>query len=102
MEPTTLMDQARDAFDQAIQLAQGWLLSPAAWSQFGLLIGAYLLARLTNRLLEPRIAKLLTPDTATLRSPRPPAAGGTLGRGTLRFAKPSLTLARWGRPLASA
>ncbi len=64
MEPTTLMDQARDAFDQAIQLAQGWLLSPAAWSQFGLLIGAYLLARLTNRLLEPRIAKLLTPDTA--------------------------------------
>jgi len=64
MEQTTLMDQARDAFDQGLMLAQEWLLSPAAWSQFGLLIGAYLLARLINRLLAPRITALLTPDTA--------------------------------------
>ena len=64
MEPATLMDQARDAFEQALALAQDWLLSPAAWSQFGLLIGAYLLARLVNRILSPRITKLLTPDGA--------------------------------------
>jgi len=64
MEQTTLMDQARDGFDQGLILAQDWLLSPAAWSQFGLLIGSYLLARLANRLLAPRIAALLTPDVA--------------------------------------
>lgn len=64
MEQTSLMDQARDALDQGLVLAQDWLLSPAAWSQFGLLIGAYLLARLSNRLLAPRIAALLTPDAA--------------------------------------
>jgi potassium efflux system protein len=62
MEPSTLIDQARDAFDQAVSLAQDWLLSPAAWSQFALLIGAYLLARLANRILAPRLTKLLTPD----------------------------------------
>ncbi|MEL7181835.1 MAG: mechanosensitive ion channel protein MscS, partial [Pseudomonadota bacterium] len=62
MESATLMDQARDAFDQALVLAQDWLLSPAAWSQFGLLIGAYLLARLVNRIVSPRITSLLTPD----------------------------------------
>lgn len=62
MEPETLMDQARSAFDQGMALAQEWLLSPAAWSQFGLLIAAYLLARLVNRILSPRITSLLTPD----------------------------------------
>ncbi|MFA8443693.1 mechanosensitive ion channel family protein [Yoonia sp.] len=62
MEPTTLVDQARDAFDQALGLAQDWLLSPAAWSQLALLIGAYLLARLTNRIVAPRLTALLTPD----------------------------------------
>ena len=64
MEQTTLMDQARDAFDQGLMLAQEWLLSPAAWSQFGLLIGAYLLARVMNRVLAPRITALLTPEAA--------------------------------------
>ncbi len=62
MEPTTLVGQARDAFDQALGLAQDWLLSPAAWSQLALLIGAYLLARLVNRILSPRLTALLTPD----------------------------------------
>ncbi len=62
MDPDTLMDQARGAFDQALTLAQEWLLSPAAWSQFGLLIGAYLLARLVNRIISPKIKDLLTPE----------------------------------------
>lgn len=62
MESDTLMDQARSAFDHALVLAQGWLLSPAAWSQFALLIGAYLLARLANRIIAPRIISLLAVD----------------------------------------
>ena len=66
----TLLDQARDAFDQALQLAQDWLLSPAAWSQFALLVGAYLLARLANRIFAPRISRILTPpeDSETILS----------------------------------
>ncbi|MEM9784875.1 MAG: mechanosensitive ion channel domain-containing protein, partial [Pseudomonadota bacterium] len=56
-----LVDQARAAFEQALILAQEWLLSPAAWSQFALLIGAYLLARIANRIIAPRVTRLLTP-----------------------------------------
>lgn len=61
MDPETLMTQGREALDQALTIAQAWLLSPAAWSQFGLLIAAYLLARLVNRIVEPRLINLLTP-----------------------------------------
>ena len=61
MNPETLMDQARVAFEEALVLAQSWLFSPAAWSQFALLIGAYLLARLANRIITPRLTKLLAP-----------------------------------------
>ena len=63
MEPETLIDQARGAWDQALILAQDWLLSPAAWSQFALLIVAYLAARLANSFIAPRLTKLLMPDT---------------------------------------
>jgi small-conductance mechanosensitive channel len=58
------MEQAQNAFDQALVLAQGWLLSPAAWSQFALLIGAYLLARIASGIVSPRLRTLLTPDAA--------------------------------------
>ncbi|WP_400084166.1 mechanosensitive ion channel family protein [Yoonia sp. R78084] len=64
MEPNGLMEQAQNAFDQALVLAQGWLLSPAAWSQFALLIGAYLLARIASGIITPRLRTLLTPDAA--------------------------------------
>ncbi len=64
MEPNGLMEQAQNAFDQALVLAQGWLLSPAAWSQFALLIGAYLLARIASGIVSPRLRTLLTPDAA--------------------------------------
>ncbi|AXI53172.1 hypothetical protein C1J05_00440 [Sulfitobacter sp. JL08] len=46
---------------QGWELAQGWLLSPAAWSQFGLLIAAFLLAVLAVRRLRPAITRFLTP-----------------------------------------
>lgn len=62
MEADSLIEQARAAYAQGLTLAQEWLLSPAAWSQFALLIGAYLLARLANRILVPRLTRILTPQ----------------------------------------
>ena len=61
-ENGTLIDQASDAMTQGIALAQNWLLSPAAWSQFALLVGAYLLARITNFIIAPRLKRLLATE----------------------------------------
>lgn len=47
----------RDAYDTAL----GWLSSPAALSQFGILIAAYILARLLARRLNPTLERTLTP-----------------------------------------
>lgn len=47
---------------QIVDLAKEWLLSPASWSQFGLLVVAYLAAVVLTRKLKPVITKLLTPD----------------------------------------
>ena len=58
-----MLEQARAALDRAFALAQGWLLSPAAWTQFGLLIAAYALSVLANRMIAPRLTRLLTPAT---------------------------------------
>ncbi|WP_299722074.1 mechanosensitive ion channel domain-containing protein [uncultured Tateyamaria sp.] len=46
---------------QGYELALSWLLSPAAWSQFGLLIVAYVAAVLVTRRLRPTLASLLDP-----------------------------------------
>ncbi|CAN0596043.1 unnamed protein product, partial [Ectocarpus sp. 12 AP-2014] len=46
---------------QGLELAESWLLSPAAWSQFGILIAAYLLAVVISRKLGPKLITLLTP-----------------------------------------
>ncbi|MDC0136703.1 mechanosensitive ion channel [Sulfitobacter sp.] len=46
---------------QGYELAMGWLLSPAAWSQFGILVGAYLLAVLITRRLRPAFHSLIDP-----------------------------------------
>lgn len=43
------------------ELALGWLTSPAAWSQFGLLVAAFLLARLVARKVQPLPERFLTP-----------------------------------------
>ncbi len=61
MDPQALFDTAMGYAEQGVDIAKDWLLSPAAWSQFGLLIAAYLLARLLNRILGPKITQLLTP-----------------------------------------
>lgn len=46
---------------QGWDLAISWLLSPAAWSQFILLIVAYLLAVIVSKKLSPLITRLLKP-----------------------------------------
>lgn len=53
---------------QGIDIAREWLLSPAAWSQFGLLALAFALSLLLTRRLRPVLQRLLTPD-ADSRSP---------------------------------
>ena len=49
---------------QAWDLALTWLLSPAAWSQFGLLIVAYLIAVVVNRRVQPPLKRLLDPGNS--------------------------------------
>ena len=56
-----IIQQAMGYINQGWELAQGWLLSPAAWSQFGLLIAAFLLALMVSRKLSPVLTKAITP-----------------------------------------
>lgn len=51
--------------DQATQIALGWLLSPAAWSQFGLLAVAYIAATYATRRVTPLLTRLLDPADKT-------------------------------------
>jgi small-conductance mechanosensitive channel len=46
---------------QGWDMAKVWLLSPAAWSQFALLVVAWLLAVLITRRIRPVLTRLLTP-----------------------------------------
>ncbi len=61
-----IVTKALDYAAQAWEIAQGWLLSPAAWSQFGMLLLAYFAARYASRKLEPSITKLMTPPEGRL------------------------------------
>jgi len=49
---------------QAWELAKSWLLSPEAWSQFALLIVAYVLAVLFTKKFRPFLERILTPKAA--------------------------------------
>jgi hypothetical protein len=44
---------------EAAEIALGWLSSPAAWSQFGLLAVAYLVARLAAARVTPIATRLM-------------------------------------------
>ncbi|MEI4196364.1 mechanosensitive ion channel family protein [Roseovarius sp. E0-M6] len=46
---------------QGWEVAEGWLLSPAAWTQFALLLAAYLLALVISRRLRGPLTRLLAP-----------------------------------------
>ncbi|MGO4914430.1 mechanosensitive ion channel family protein [Pseudogemmobacter sp. W21_MBD1_M6] len=56
-----LVTQAMGYLNQAWDLAAGWLLSPAAWSQFAILLVAYFLAVLVSRRLTRALVSLITP-----------------------------------------
>jgi len=56
-----IVQQAAGYAIWAWDIAKGWLLSPEAWVQFGLLIGAYLLAVVVTRKLRPIVERILTP-----------------------------------------
>jgi len=55
------VEQLNRWFRDAYHTALGWLSSPAALSQFGILIAAYILARLLARRFSPALEKTLTP-----------------------------------------
>ncbi len=59
---STIVEQGIDLLNKGFDLAMQWLLSPAAWTQFALLVGAYLLAVLINRIVAPKLARVLTPE----------------------------------------
>jgi potassium-dependent mechanosensitive channel len=74
--------------DQAGNIAAGWLMSPAAWSQFALLVVAYLAARLVTARLMPGLHRLLDPaETQSLLA--------TTRRFCLRFSPLLLPLAAY-------
>ncbi len=62
MDMTALLEQARGYADPIVELAMSWLSSPAAWSQFGLLILAFLAAKVVAGRLTPAINRVLTPE----------------------------------------
>ncbi|WP_294230354.1 mechanosensitive ion channel domain-containing protein [uncultured Shimia sp.] len=74
MDGTAFLNTALEHVDRLWGIAQGWLLSPAAWSQFGLLLVAYLAALYVSRKLHPLLDRWLTPpdgqDTYIARARR--------------------------------
>ena len=62
-EPNALVLWATEMFGTGYDLAMGWLLSHAAWVQFAMLVGAYVLAKLVDRYVTPRLTALLMPST---------------------------------------
>ena len=74
---------------QAGEIALGWLSSPAAWSQFGLLAVAYLVARLAAARVTPIVIRL--PDPAAKTGPLANAR-----RFALRFVPLMLPLIAYG------
>lgn len=60
-EQPEIVQQLAAYGQQAWDISKGWLLSPAAWSQFALLITAYLAAVYVSKRLRPSLIRLITP-----------------------------------------
>lgn len=65
-----MLETLQGYWEQGSDLARVWLFDPANWSQFALLLVAFLLAVGLTRVINPRIKKLLTPaeDSQTILS----------------------------------
>ncbi|MGH1369834.1 MAG: mechanosensitive ion channel family protein [Maritimibacter sp.] len=61
MEQSELIEKGLGYATEAWEFAKTWLTSPAAWSQFAILVVAYLLAVVVARKANPFIRQLLTP-----------------------------------------
>ncbi len=55
------LDTVMGYVNQGWDLAQDWLLSPAAWSQFALLVLAFVIAVAVSRKLDPLLTRLVLP-----------------------------------------
>ncbi|WP_284163781.1 mechanosensitive ion channel domain-containing protein [Frigidibacter sp. SD6-1] len=86
----SLLQTISSYLDQGRDLAMGWATSPAAWSQFALLIVAWGAAALATRKIVPRIEAWVRPRTE--------GAGllGALLRLALRFVPMVLPLLAYG------
>jgi hypothetical protein len=60
-----MVQTAAGYLQQGWDLAQGWLLSPAAWTQFGVLILDYVAAVVITRRVRPFAENLLNPGEST-------------------------------------
>ena len=60
-EQPEIVALALSYLEQGLDIAQTWLLSPAAWSQFALLVAAFILALLVTRRLRPVLSRIITP-----------------------------------------
>jgi potassium-dependent mechanosensitive channel len=56
-----LVEKAMTLGQDGWEIARGWLTSPAAWSQFALLVAAYLVAVLLAKRLAPVLQRLILP-----------------------------------------
>ncbi|MGR3637153.1 MAG: mechanosensitive ion channel family protein [Shimia sp.] len=61
MERSVIVENMLAKIAELWDIAQGWLLSPAAWSQFALLVVAYVAALFVAKKLRPLLNRLLTP-----------------------------------------
>ncbi len=59
--------QALEFVFQGLNTAQAWLLSPAAWSQFAVLLVAFLLARYITKRIQPKLTQWLSPEDGSER-----------------------------------
>ncbi len=62
MDQNALIETVLGYSLQAKELALGWLLSPAAWVQFALLVAAYLLALIVSKRLSKTLRRILEPE----------------------------------------
>ena len=85
-----LLEKALTIAQPYLTLAQDWLTSPAAWSQFALLVVSSLIAGLAARRISPRLERLIAPK------PEAKGAIATIRRFVLRFLPLLLPLLAYG------
>ena len=89
MDFQQITDTARRWADSGMAIALDWLTSPAAWSQLGLLLLAFLAARLITKRLDPALIRILTPSADST------GIFSTVRRFILQFVPLTMPLLAW-------